>query len=390
MTKMNHINKNRIVVLLVSLFPFYSCETEKEYVPNEIIHIELQNNKPQELSDIFSKIELIPLETNDSCLVGRPFLPKNVISMGNRGYIVIDANHVAFSFDSIGNAISNSHHCIGIGPEQYNTMQDILYDKYADAISIYDPFGNLYMYTTDFKLVEKKKISLEKGLMSIKSMSVVDRDIYAFFDRNLEEAFYLYKIKENKKVKVCKYPGRICGSTMNTHPFYESEENLYYCPPEYNNNIFRFNRNSKELELLFTVIDDKSVNSKEDIDAFKNDRKAISKYITRESTKYSLILRMFNNKYLLSIYNRPSLSNPSMIYSIYNLTTSQNAVLTMYEGGIMRFPVIFEIEDSVLYACVYPHELSGCIDESLVSDKSILRSIAPDDNPVIVKYHLKF
>lgn len=41
MTKMNHINKNKIVGLLVSILGFVGCGPKKEYVSQELKNIDL-------------------------------------------------------------------------------------------------------------------------------------------------------------------------------------------------------------------------------------------------------------------------------------------------------------------------------------------------------------
>lgn len=80
-------------------------------------------DRSKELSDVdlFEKIELIPLETQDSSLVGRL---KKIITVKDKYYITVDEKHIVTIFDNNGKYISNSSKMYGNGPGEYMIYSD--------------------------------------------------------------------------------------------------------------------------------------------------------------------------------------------------------------------------------------------------------------------------
>ena len=77
---------------------------------------------------------------------------------------------------------------------------------------------------------------------------------------------------------------------------------------------------------------------------------------------------------------------------IYNNETGEKYLLdsTSKENG--QIPTFFTIEDNALTALIQPYDLYKYIDTNLVEDKRLLSEIEKnqdEDNPIIVKYHLK-
>lgn len=54
-----------------------------------------------------------------------------------------------------------------------------------------------------------------------------------------------------------------------------------------------------------------------------------------------------------------------------------------------NLPTFFQIEDDILYAILFPSELSGFINPDLIENKDILQQINEEDNPVIIQYKIK-
>lgn len=97
--------KNILLTLL--LFIFFSCKSTGDKTDCEVLHVDLVE-RPVPTEELFSKISVIPLETNDSSFLVRPV---KVIIKDNRYYIVDEGVPAVFSFDEEGHLL----HKIGKG-----------------------------------------------------------------------------------------------------------------------------------------------------------------------------------------------------------------------------------------------------------------------------------
>ena len=91
--------KNILLTLL--LFIFFSCKSTGDKTDCEVLHVDLVE-RPVPTEELFSKISVIPLETNDSSFLVRPV---KVIIKDNGYYIVDEGVPAVFSFDEEGHLL---------------------------------------------------------------------------------------------------------------------------------------------------------------------------------------------------------------------------------------------------------------------------------------------
>ena len=158
---------NSLLILIV----FLSCatndrKTDTSFQNEDIISIDLKDIPLEEtifLSDFFSKVTLIPLETNENSLIGH----FSGIQIYNELFFVLDKNVAkgVFIFDKEGNFIRKIGN-VGQGPEEYIAISDFTIDKINNRLLTIDP--------------ESKKIhfySIENG-NHIKSIRLHEQDVY--------------------------------------------------------------------------------------------------------------------------------------------------------------------------------------------------------------------
>ena len=75
--------KNILLILL--LFILFSCKSTGDKTDCEVLHVDLVE-RPVPTEELFSKISVIPLETNDTSFLVRPV---KVIIKDNRYYICL-------------------------------------------------------------------------------------------------------------------------------------------------------------------------------------------------------------------------------------------------------------------------------------------------------------
>ncbi|MDY3139936.1 MAG: 6-bladed beta-propeller, partial [Bacteroides sp.] len=119
--------KNILLTLL--LFILFSCKSTGDKTDCEVLHVDLVE-RPVPMEELFSKISVIPLETNDSSFLVRPV---KVIIKDNRYYIVDEGVPAVFSFDEEGHLL----HKIGKkgqGPGEYREIYDAVIKEKENAV----------------------------------------------------------------------------------------------------------------------------------------------------------------------------------------------------------------------------------------------------------------
>lgn len=132
----------KLFIILGLLLSFCSCHE----VEDDCLTLKASLEE-QEVSatDVFSAFEVIPLETNDSCLLIWP--DKVLYREGN--YEVFDIKHPAlFVFDKDGRFLRKVGEKSD-GPEGYTEVYDALHDGRNGNICMLSPFGEMFVYGAD-------------------------------------------------------------------------------------------------------------------------------------------------------------------------------------------------------------------------------------------------
>jgi hypothetical protein len=119
----------------------------------EVVPIDVGNISDVKASELFSKIEYIPLETNDSCLLGSI---KKLLLYDNRFFILDEFGKSVFVFSENGkfiHAISQ----VGIGPNEYTDLADILIDHDNRLLILDGKSKLLYFDISSYRFVREQK-----------------------------------------------------------------------------------------------------------------------------------------------------------------------------------------------------------------------------------------
>ena len=138
------MNKYFFISLLCMLL--LSCNKQNSKTEQKILQVELS---PKDLaaSTLFKKIEVIPLETNEQCLlktIGR------VIEADNKYYILDDDREmgILFCFDKQGKFLSKIDKT-GNGPGEYNMIYEVIVNPEENLIHMLSPMGAILIQQTD-------------------------------------------------------------------------------------------------------------------------------------------------------------------------------------------------------------------------------------------------
>jgi len=341
-----------------------------------------------DLSEVFKKIDLIPLETKDESLVGGI---TQLIYVKDDYFIIRSGDRNVIIFDNVGNFISNSLAKRGNGPGEYIHIFCAAYNPFKKTIDILQPQNKITSYDVLFNFVSENKINHQRKnygmfhyIFPIGEMEYMclNLDIYDDFDK-----IFFYDTKREEIVKTITFEDIYCGFTQEESPFYLSDSTYYFAPPLTTYSGYSVDIDNRTLDKKIYL----------DFGRKKINLKTIKQYEENEDIASYLLTsniptpdkNLFNNNYVIS---RILVPEKVEMYTFFcNLTTGQKYMLKEKTKDNYSIPDFHILEDSVLYAAIHAYHISEYIDPDLLSDsaKDILRKIKEEDNPIIVKYYLK-
>lgn len=116
--------------------------------------------------EIFDTIQVIPLETTDSCLLRAPV---KIVVGNNRNYILDWKNFQVFVFDDRGHFL----HTIGKkgqGPGEYREVYDMIVDEGKNQVKLLSPFGSIYVYNLEGQFVRQIRLPDKSNYQAMEAM----------------------------------------------------------------------------------------------------------------------------------------------------------------------------------------------------------------------------
>ena len=150
--------------LLLLTWTLAACSSQTEENGDNVLKATLKETEVS-LKDLFSRIEVIPLETNDTALMDHVHRIRKV----NNKYYILNEDYPGFTYINIlvYDAEGNFLHTIGKkgqGPEEYPWLiYDMDIDAEKDLVYMMSPSGMLYLYRTDGSFV--RKMNMPEGLI---------------------------------------------------------------------------------------------------------------------------------------------------------------------------------------------------------------------------------
>ena len=150
--------------LLLLTWVLAACSSQTEENGDNVLKATLKETEVS-LKDLFSRIEVIPLETNDTALMDHVHRIRKV----NNKYYILNEDYPGFTYINIlvYDAEGNFLHTIGKkgqGPEEYPWLiYDMDIDAEKDLVYMMSPSGILYLYRMDGSFV--RKMNMPEGLI---------------------------------------------------------------------------------------------------------------------------------------------------------------------------------------------------------------------------------
>jgi hypothetical protein len=375
-------------ILTFNLFFAYGCKSHtNNLLDNNLIPIELDKiNDSLSFFDIFSKVEIIPLETTNLSLLSQMNFVK-VIPYEDFIYILDSKQHLIQKFDSCGKYISTINKR-GRGPGEYSLLSDFGINRQNRTIELLCPTGTLYRYTLDgADFVDS--FSLKDSTKSTHLFERLSDNYYVFFSIFNDKKLIYYSTKDNKIVKTdYTLPDYILKkSTLkfamspfvrfnDTVRFYEGHNGNIYSIDTSSLSIFAkyrwdFGKYNFNLSEVSENESDIYYYSLANTISFKY---ASSFLLCTESERFVISNFNFRGKIMTLAFNK--ILNKS---HVFHRTKEGVQILSGYSHKNFH------------YLCVPPTYLDKFVNNSILSNSQqlVLATINIDDNYVILKYTYK-
>lgn len=387
----------KIIYLLLVLLFLSACRTNERDLPQgiEIIPIEYENATKDAVS-FLEKIEIVPLETNDSSVIS--YHAKAIYDKEMDMYALYFKDQIVYTFSGDGTYIGNSKKMKGKGPKEYYMALDIQFNPYLNGIDLLNPYGTIYTYSPTFELIAKRKYQQE---FPINKFIALDSVNYLFTYPNMwtNQEISFENIETHQKVNTT-YQGTIGSNTMSKSCFYKRGTGFDFVPFSLNYYLYQIDKQKKELlpvaYLDFGKAEIKSENLPGLATGQRTKDNAKMRTISKElQERYQYLynsdeiipeIKFFNKDYVYVFMVKTAMPGRTFLY---NRKTQKGFLLK--DGIPFDMFFCFDIVDNILLSLCPPYEICRFVDRRFMSAKEIhkMEQLKEEDNPVIIKYHLK-
>ncbi|NDV46519.1 6-bladed beta-propeller [Paludibacter sp. 221] len=349
--------------------------------------VDLSSAKEISLFDIFSEIEIIPLETTNESIMNDHKL--KIIPHDDYFYIMDKKQNSLFIFETTGKFIKKI--CkTGEGPGEYIVLEDFNINRFTGNLELFSTEGRIHIYDV---LGDNFIETIYLPLAYVTYFENLDENIYIFYSSMQHEGskFDFYSKKEDMILNLLKedynFPEHFRGSPIISHsqsPFYIYNNQLYFSQV-FDGSILSFDMENKKINFChqwdfgthtfnLSYIN-KNFSASEQFD-----------YLDNEGRKYATIFSptFENSKYLKTSFNfnrRP--------YTIFYDKEEQNIqLINKFKERLYCFGDY--MDEEYVYS-IYPIQYLPYISETNFhkNNKKKLDLFSEDDNPFILRYKFK-
>ena len=361
--------------MLLTMMWSACSSVEKE--PQTLFHFEKMNEKSCKMSELMTDVEIIPLETNDDCL-----LDAQAKYLAHKGSIYASSMNEIFKFDEKGKFIGKLSR-IGQGPGDYQSINDYevvsrkgkleIWIAHNIGISRYDAESFAYL-----GIIKTRSNIWSFTYISDETIIIKTADDYTFHLCNMEGTYrnaFLERDPANLSIMLL--------------PFIEMDGRKFYCIEQTDEAVV-YNEQTDSLELLKYASGniDKLLTRKDNqeymerygyLEQTEKVEETFTRLVTvrRRGDASIAFLRSPKDEKMLV---RRGNGNEWDSYMLHPKASIESDLLPGMNVRRLITAVSCDSDDSFI-CCVHAPSLAGAEINGKVIDE--------EDNPVIVKYRIK-
>ena len=381
---LNTKNKFMKTILFISTITLLlSCSNSQN--SNSTISIDLDASKSISINNIFSKMEIIPLETNEKSKIQNI---DKIIEYQSFIYILDRRQKAVLIFDSHGKFISKIN-TIGRAPDEFYLLEDIVINRFANTLECLDPMGKILTYSLQGQY--QSSIYLPHPPMAYHYLHILNQDSILLYTNPTKYNDYTFRIFSRQQdtfvSQFMKQKKIINGECRQ--PIQVYKDSIYFTQA-FSNEIYKIS-NDTLLPAYQWDFGKYTYNlSKMKFPDLTNPEEQIKFYkevMYSSKIPYTLGFNSQNDRYLFcSLFMKNKILN-----ILYDKTTKRKVVFSKSKEDIGLYPLYMD-----------NNKIIGITDETLVPleplentqnieiiKKEIIYTLTDYSNPILIKYFFK-
>jgi hypothetical protein len=354
--------------------------------PSNLIRIkyDFANTGPVKMSEVFSEINYLPLETNPNCLIGYMNIPdfgKDILIRSYSG--AVNGSQGIYRFSDKGkylNKIGN----IGRGPGEYQDNTDVVLVQ--DTVFVVSSFSNdILCYSLTGTFLKKYHLNLKARPKSIVQLPDKSFMISLF---NPSEFGILLKTDRNFNIKTGFIKNQLLDNNPLAYGFPKSGKKIYYYYT-YFDTIFEI---SKGYPVPSIIIDyGKYKKSKEKLSIYEKNnailiKPNISDFSVSDDYLILCIYYPYNGDRYTALYRAKDGKQVAWTDLINDI---DNGTLDRWSGFLLNNNLIFSLMPSTILERFGKMTNSEKLDPKNSRFVEMASKITPESNPVLMFCKLK-
>lgn len=376
--------KNHIIFFILVIIVCYSCNTKQKH---DFKGMTLKVNLTEQnisLKDLFSHIEVIPLETKDSCLI---IDIEKIIPYQNTFYIFDQRKPAIYVFNEDGSFLKEIAKK-GEGPGEYQAIVDLLLDNTRKNIILLSPFGSIFIYNMEGIFLEQKTLPIKPNYYSITSLL---NNTYALWScvETEEAGISIINTDSMEIIHETWHNDRMLDMGL-LKPFYQYDTKIYFSTA-YQNTVYNIQNSSLEevyqwdfgknnIEPQQLLIYTKIKNASE-----RNNK--LLKDLEEGILPYAMEKHNENNKYYYVALRKGVGFNRPWINVFYRKQDGKSFVFKQTTEGVHLHPILFS--NDYLISVLSPNDIDRYNHILPNTEYAKLKSYSTDDNPCLIKLYFK-
>lgn len=365
--------RNYCIVFTVLAFIGAGC---KQAGPIETVTADLGRSSSANLLEYVSGIKLIPLETNDSLLIGS----NNELAVSEGEYYVVNrgANDRVFRFDPEGRFL-NTIGTKGRGPGEYAGLVNM--QLINDTVVIYSaPYMGINFYTKKGAFLSQQQYPDIMGAFFYKTGN--EYLVYNGYGMQEPERVYLYSPAGNSRRGFLQTDAKVLNISDGL-PAFDILGDTVFIRETYNDTIFRYDMNRKEVRPHLRFDFGKNAIDKK-VFGFGDAMESAQYFMSLEYASVRRYTEDETKRLVEVIVNKKPL--PEMIYG---LNFKDKGEWVWFSGGKIdtgSLATSFRLlQDGKLYCLLEPYRLKNLTpqERAKITNSQILDTLKESDNFVI-------
>lgn len=373
----------KTILFISTIILLLSCSNSQN--SSSTISIDLDASKSVSINNIFSKIEIIPLETNENSIIQNI---DKIIEYKSLTYILDRRQKAVLIFDNHGKFISKIN-TIGRAPDEFYLLEDIAINKFSNTLECLDPMGKILTYSLQGQYLSS--IYLPHPPMAYHYLHVLNQDsillytnptkyndyTFRIFSRQ-QDTFVSQFIKQKKIINgECKLPIQVYKDSIYftqafSNEIYKISDDTLLLAYQWDFGKYTYNLSKMKFPDL--------TNPEEQIKFYKE-------VMYSSKIPYTLGFNSQNDRYLFcSLFMKNKILN-----ILYDKPTKRKIVFSKSKKDIGLYPLYMD-----------NNKIIGITDETLaplqslantqnieIINKDIINILTDNSNPILVKYIFK-